>query len=68
MDNTTIVFTDIKFKELGRVTVKDGKLEGDTAFAKDFVYDAQTSHTSPEDFVKKFSKWSNGYFYSEIEA
>lgn len=66
MNAFTIVFSDIEFREVGRVTSDGEKLEGDTAFAKRLVADAEYKHQSPEDFKNKFSQWSNGHYWSEI--
>jgi succinate dehydrogenase/fumarate reductase flavoprotein subunit len=63
--DAVIVFTDIEFKEVGRVTVKDGAFSGDTPFARDMAENATDMNADPEQWVKKFASWSNGRYWSE---
>lgn len=65
MNRTVIVFTDIQFKEVGRVTVEDGKFSGDTPFAVNMANNATDLGADPQAWVEKYASWSNGHYWSE---
>lgn len=65
METYTIAFSNIEFKEVGRVTYDGETLSGDTPFAKSMVRDAEYKNLSPEDFKAKFGNWSNGHYWGE---
>lgn len=65
MDRTVIVFTDILFKEVGRVTVENGKFSGDTSFAVNMAENATSQGVDPQAWVDKYASWSNGHYWSE---
>ena len=64
----TIVFSDIKRRTIGTVVFDGVGLTADTPFAQSMVDHTQKKGLTPEKFVEKFTGWSNGYTFSELET
>ena len=63
--NTTIVFSDIRRKELGTVKFDGEKLTASNEFAQSMVEYYEGSGITAAEWVEKFSNWGNGYVFSE---
>lgn len=63
---TVILFTDIKYNPQGKVTLEGGKLTGSNEFAQEMIDFYIDRGMTPEEWIKKFSSWNNGYIYSAI--
>lgn len=63
----TIIFTDnVKKQTLGAVTFENGSLTPTNDYSRDMVDFYLDRGTTPQEWVKKFSNWSNGYISSQI--
>lgn len=61
---TVIRFTTADGKPLGDVRIQDGKLDPDPAVAS--IAESWTAmRKTPEQFVKRYRDWSNGYVVSK---
>ena len=65
MKPITIVFSDIRSKEIGTVSFDGETLTPSNAATASFVNNDMENGMSAEDFVEKYSNWSNGHLYSE---
>lgn len=62
---TTIVFTDIAFKELGTVTFDGTTLTFSNEYVKEMARHYLDRGMSSQQWVAKFSSWDNGHIFSE---
>jgi hypothetical protein len=67
MEITTIVFSDIEFKTLGTVEYDGTTLTPKGQAAISMVKHYESQGMTPAQFVEKFSSWSNGYLFAEVE-
>lgn len=61
----TIVFSDIHHKEIGAVYYDGETLRPSNEAAASMVDFDIKNGMSPEQWVEKFSAWSNGYMWAE---
>lgn len=66
--DTIIHFYDMYGKETGTVTVRaNGEMVGSDESKQEFADSWRNNGGSPQDFVKEFSDWGNGYASAKAE-